>query len=96
MHHHHRLEDGTLLSDSMPTPEELSARAARKFRHDGDGGGVLLFDDAEDVDDRKRNATAGWDRFLVKMAPTTAPTTATTTTPACSVGAGASRDWRRT
>lgn len=30
-----RLEDGRLLTDSMPTPEELSASVAGRFRYDG-------------------------------------------------------------
>eukprot|EP00752_Nemacystus_decipiens_P008314 g7432.t1 len=30
-----RLDDGTLVADSMPTPEELAARVASKFRYGG-------------------------------------------------------------
>eukprot|EP00904_Undaria_pinnatifida_P000434 jgi/Undpi1/10391/HiC_scaffold_29.g12841.m1 len=38
-----RLKDGTFLADSMPSPEELSAKVARKFRYNG--GSVMRFND---------------------------------------------------
>ncbi|CAB1105897.1 unnamed protein product [Ectocarpus sp. CCAP 1310/34] len=58
-----RLEDGSLLADSMPTPEELAARVASKFRYGGTKL-AMLFDDepASAVERRDLNAMAspGW------------------------------------
>ncbi|CAM9167777.1 unnamed protein product [Ectocarpus sp. 13 AM-2016] len=58
-----RLEDGSLLTDSMPTPEEQATRVASKFRYGGTKL-AMLFDDepASSVERKDLNAMAspGW------------------------------------
>ncbi|CAM9345411.1 unnamed protein product, partial [Ectocarpus fasciculatus] len=59
-----RLEDGSLLADSMPTPEDLAARVASKFRYGGSKLAMLFDDEPTSSAGERRDlnpmANPGW------------------------------------
>jgi len=55
-----RLEDGTLLADSMPTPECLARRVAAKFRYGGSKLDSVFRDECAAFGNKEKTSAASW------------------------------------
>lgn len=58
-----RLDDGTLVADSMPTPEDLAARVASRFRYGGSKLAMFFEDECMSTLGTKGISVTRHDRF---------------------------------